>query len=61
MVLTAAPVPFAQEVGPGALHAALAGSAIFYAAANDYFQVVRLKTFVEFWRTFRGGDAARAS
>jgi len=59
MVLTAAPVPFAQEVGPGALHAALAGSAIFYAAANDYFQVVRLKTFLEFWRTFRGGEAAR--
>ncbi len=58
MVLSAAPVPFAKEVGPGLLHFALACSAIFYAASNDYFQVIRLKTFVEFWRTFRGGEPA---
>ncbi|MGH9605107.1 MAG: hypothetical protein ACRD3N_05345 [Terracidiphilus sp.] len=58
MVLSAAPLPFAQELGPGALRAALAVSAIFYCVAGDYFQVVRLKTFVEFWRTFRGEERA---
>jgi hypothetical protein len=54
MVLSSAPVPFAAEVGPGALHAALAVSAVFYLVANDFFQVVRLKAFLEFWKLFRG-------
>jgi hypothetical protein len=27
---------------------------VFYFLASDYFQVVRLKGFVEFWRVFRG-------
>jgi hypothetical protein len=58
MVISAAPLPFAQELGNGALHFAMAASTIFYAVASDYFQVVRLKTFVEFWRTFRGGESA---
>ncbi len=42
MVFSAAPVPFAQEVGAGAMHAAIAGSLIVYCIANDFFQVVRL-------------------
>ena len=29
----------------------------FYLVANDYFQVVRLKGFVEFWRSYRGSVA----
>jgi hypothetical protein len=31
---------------------------VFYFVAGDYFQVVRLKGFVEFWKTYRG-DAVR--
>ena len=61
MVISAAPLPFAQELGSGALHFAMAASSIFYAVSGDYFQVVRLKTFVEFWQTFRGGEAAGRS
>ncbi len=53
MVFSAAPVPFAAELGGGVLHAALAASTVFYCVANDYFQVVRLKAFVEFWSIFR--------
>ena len=53
LVFSAAPVPFAQELGQGALQAALAVSAVVYLVASDFFQVVRLKAFVEFWRIFR--------
>jgi len=54
MVFSAAPLPFADELGPDALHFAAAGAAIFYLVASDYFQVVKLKSFIEFWRTYRG-------
>lgn len=54
LVLSAAPVPFSDELGPGALHAALAISTLVYLVANDFFQVVRLKAFVEFWKVYRG-------
>jgi hypothetical protein len=60
MVFTAAPVPFSQELGPGALQTALVASSVFYFVANDFFQVVRLKAFVEFWSVYRG-PAVRAS
>jgi hypothetical protein len=54
MVFSSAPVPFAQEVGSGALHFAMALSFLFYCVASDYFQVVRFKAFIEFWHIFRG-------
>lgn len=54
MVFSAAPLPFSDELGPDALHAITAGAVVFYLVASDYFQVVRLKSFIEFWRTFRG-------
>ena len=54
MVLSAAPLPFSDQLGPDALHVVWAASAVFYLVASDYFQVVRLKGFVEFWRMFRG-------
>lgn len=57
MVFSSAPVPFAEEVGSGALHFALALSFLFYCIAGDYFKVVRLKAFIEFWRIFRGNAA----
>lgn len=54
MVFSAAPLPFSDELGPDALHMVVMGATVFYLVANDYFQVVRLKAFVEFWKLFRG-------
>jgi len=56
MVFSAAPLPFSDQLGPDAMRMVWVGSVIFYLVANDYFQVVRLKSFVEFWRTYRGGQ-----
>jgi hypothetical protein len=58
MVLSAAPLPFSDQLGVDALHWITAVAAIFYLVANDYFQVVRLKGFVEFWKMFRGQKAS---
>jgi len=58
MVFSAAPLPFADELGTGALHMALAASALFYILANDFFQVVRLKAFLEFRKLFREQGSA---
>jgi hypothetical protein len=54
MVFSAAPLPFSDELGPQAMHAVWAGSAVFFLVANDYFQAVRVRAFVEFWKVFRG-------
>ncbi len=54
MVFSAAPLPFSDQLGPDALHAVTAASTVFYLVGSDYFQVVRLKSFIEFWHTFRG-------
>ena len=54
MVFSAAPLPFSDELGSGAMHVLWVASTVFYLVANDYFHVVRLKGFVEFWRMFRG-------
>jgi len=65
MVFSAAPLPFSDELGPGAMRAVFAVSAVFFLVADDFFQVVRLKAFAEFWRIFRkqtapaGGTASR--
>jgi hypothetical protein len=56
MVFSAAPLPFSDELGPAAMHFVGAGASLFYLIASDYFQVVRLRSFIEFWRTFRGGE-----
>jgi hypothetical protein len=58
MVFSAAPLPFSDELGPGAVHFVVAASVLFFLVADDFFQVVRLKAFVEFWRIFRGSAAA---
>ena len=54
MVFSAAPLPFSDELGPDAMHVVWAGATLFYLVASDYFHVVRLKVFMEFWRTYRG-------
>jgi hypothetical protein len=53
MVFSAAPLPFADEFGPGGLNGLYAAIAILYLIGNDYFQVVRLKAFRELLRHFR--------
>jgi len=53
MVFSAAPLPFSDELGGDALHVVWAGSVVFYLVANDYFQIVRLKGLMEFWKMFR--------
>ena len=58
MVLSAAPLPFSDQLGEGVLHWISAIALIFYFVANDYFQVVRLKGFAEFWKMYRGGELA---
>ena len=55
MVFSAAPLPFSDQLGGDTLHAVWAASTVFYLVASDYFQLVRLKGFVEFWKMFRGG------
>ena len=57
MVLSAAPLPFSDQLGPDALHIVWAVATFFFLIASDYFQVVRLKGFVEFWKMFRGGES----
>jgi hypothetical protein len=54
MVLSAAPLPFSDQLGTDSLHVLWAIATVFYLIASDYFQVVRLKSFVEFWREFKG-------
>lgn len=61
MVFSAAPLPFSDELGGDALHVVWGASIIFYLVANDYFQVVRLKAFVEFGRMFRGPGTESSS
>ena len=58
MVFSAAPLPFSDELGPGAMHVVAAASLVFFLVANDYFQVVRIKAFVEFRKIFRGSESA---
>lgn len=54
MVFSAAPLPFSDQLGPDAMHVVWAAATVFYLVASDYFQVVRLKSFLEFWGMFRG-------
>ncbi len=54
MVLSAAPLPFSDQLGGDALHVVWACAGVFYLVAHDYFQLVRLKCFVQFWEIFRG-------
>jgi hypothetical protein len=58
MVLSAAPLPFSDELGADALHGISAVAVVVYLMASDYFQVVRLKGFQEFWKMFRGSESA---
>ncbi len=56
MVFSAVLIPFSEEVGASTLHIEWIIVTIFYFIASDYFQVVRLKGFIEFWHTYRGSS-----
>jgi hypothetical protein len=58
MVFSAVLIPFSDQVGMAALHVEWLIVSAFYFVASDYFHVVRLKGFVEFWRTYRGSQQA---
>ncbi len=61
MVLSAAPLPFSDQLGPEALHVVTMAAIIFFFVASDYFHVVRLKAMLEFWRTYRDHGQAPQS
>jgi hypothetical protein len=54
MVFSSVLIPFSEEVGAGTLHLEWIAVSVFYFIASDYFQVVRLKGVIEFWRVYRG-------
>jgi hypothetical protein len=53
MVFSAAPLPFADQFGPDALHVLYVVVFVCYLIANDYFHVVRLRSFVALWQHYR--------
>ncbi len=60
MVFSAAPLPFSDQFGPDALHVLYVGIFVLFLVGNDYFHVVRVRSFVGLWRYYRGGTIARA-
>jgi hypothetical protein len=58
MVFSAAPLPFADQLGEAALHVLYLLVVIGFLVANDYFHVVRLRSFVSLWRHYCGGGSA---
>jgi hypothetical protein len=56
MVFSSVLIPFSEEIGAGALHLEWILVSLLYFIASDYFHVVRLKGFVEFWRSYRGDN-----
>jgi hypothetical protein len=58
MVFSAAPLPFSDQFGVDFMHFLYIAIAVGYLLANDYFHVVRLRSFVGLWRFYRGTDAA---
>jgi hypothetical protein len=57
MVFSAAPLPFADEFGPDALHVLYMLVLVGFLVGNDFFHVVRLRSFVALWRHYRGAQA----
>jgi hypothetical protein len=54
MVFSSAPVPFSDEFGPGTLHTINMIVIVWYLLANDFFHVVRFRSFCALWRHYRG-------
>jgi hypothetical protein len=56
MVFSAAPLPFSDEFGPDALHVIYALVFLGFLIGNDFFHVVRLRSFVGLWRHYREAE-----
>ena len=54
MVFSAAPLPFADEFGPDTLHVIYVAVFVGFLIGNDFFYVVRLRSFQQLWRHYRG-------
>ena len=54
MVFSAAPLPFSDQFGPDFMHVLYVLIAVGFLIGNDYFQVVRLRSFIGLWREYRG-------
>jgi hypothetical protein len=54
MVFSAAPLPFADEFGPDALHVLYVLVFVGFLVGNDFFHVVRLRSFMALWQHYRG-------
>jgi len=52
MVFSAAPLPFADELGPEAMHILYVLVFVAFLVANDFFHVVRMRSFVALWRHY---------
>ena len=52
MVFSAAPLPFADAFGPDALHVLDVVVFVGFLVGNDFFHVVRLRSFVALWRHY---------
>jgi hypothetical protein len=53
MVFSAAPLPFADEFGADALHVTYVVVFVCFLMGNDFFHVVRLRSFQQLWRHYR--------
>jgi len=53
MVFSAAPLPFADQFGPDAMHVLYVLVFVTFLVANDFFHVVRMRSFVALWGHFR--------
>jgi hypothetical protein len=53
MVFSSVLIPFADQVGMSTLHLEWIVVSAFYFVVSDYFQVVRLRGFIEFWKVYR--------
>jgi hypothetical protein len=54
MVFSATPLPFRAQMTGDELYYWWAFVTVLYLAANDFFQVAREISFLEFWRVYRG-------
>lgn len=54
MVFSSVLIPFGDQIGVKTLYIEWFIVSLFYFIASDYFHLVRLKGFIEFWRIFRG-------
>jgi hypothetical protein len=56
MVFSATPLPFETVTTPGFLAVWWAGVTLLYLIWSDFFHVVRLMSYLDLWRAYRGSD-----